>query len=125
MGFPSPALDYHEDRISLDKTIIDHPNSTFFMEAEGNSMINAFIPPKALLVIDRSLTAHNGDIVVAVVQGEFTVRYLKKNDFKLWLCPANSKLPDLLVTPEMEMSIWGVVISIVINPKHVNDVRAR
>ena len=124
MGFPSPAQDYQEERISLDKTIIEHPNSTFFMQAEGFSMVNAFIPPKALLVVDRALSPQNGDIVVAVVQGEFMVRYLKKNEFKSWLCPANSKLRDMLITPEMEVLIWGVVISIVINPKHVNYVRA-
>ena len=123
MGFPSPAADYAEDRISLDKEIIRHPNATFFATMEGDSMVNAFIPPGALLVIDRSLTPRNMDIVLAIVRGEFTIRYLKKNDFKAWLIPANSKLREQLVTPDMEMEIWGVVIRIVTDPKTLPYVR--
>lgn len=123
MGFPSPAADYAEDRISLDKEVIRHPNATFFARMEGDSMVNAFIPPGALLVIDRSLTPKNMDIVLAIVRGEFTIRYLKKNDFKAWLIPANSKLREQLVTPEMEMEIWGVVIRIVTDPKTLPYVR--
>ena len=123
MGFPSPAADYAEDRISLDKEIIQHPNATFFATMEGDSMVNAFIPPGALLVIDRSLTPRNMDIVLAIVRGEFTIRYLKKNDFKAWLIPANSKLREQLVTPDMEMEIRGVVIRIVTDPKTLPYVR--
>lgn len=117
MSFPSPARDYTEESINLNKILIQHPHATFFMHAEGNSMINAFIPPKALLVIDRAVTVNNGDIVVAVVHGEYTARYLMKNDYTCWLIPANSKYPELKVTPEMEVTIWGVVIQIIINPK--------
>ena len=123
MGFPSPAADYAEDRISLDKEVIRHPNATFFATMEGDSMVNAFIPPGALLVIDRSLTPRNMDIVLAIVRGEFTIRYLKKNDFKAWLIPANSKLREQLITPEMEMEIRGVVIRIVTDPKTLPHVR--
>ena len=122
MGFPSPAKDYAEDRISLDKEIIQHPNATYFMRAEGNAMINAFIPPGALLVVDRSLTPQNMDIVVASVGGEFMVRYLKKNELKAWLVPANSKLREQLITPEMDIVIFGVVISIVTDPKILSNV---
>jgi len=122
MGFPSPAKDYAEDRISLDKEIIQHPNATYFMRAEGNAMINAFIPPGALLVVDRSLTPQNMDIVIASVGGEFMARYLKKNDFKAWLVPANSKLREQLITPEMDVVIFGVVISIVTDPKILSNV---
>jgi len=123
MGFPSPAKDYAEDRISLDKEIIQHPNATYFMRAEGNAMINAFIPPGALLVVDRSLTPQNMDIVVASVAGEFMARYLRKNDLKAWLVPANSKLREQLITPEMDIVIFGVVISIVTDPKILSNVR--
>ncbi|MEJ7672703.1 MAG: S24 family peptidase [Chitinophagaceae bacterium] len=77
-GFPSPAADYSEERIDLNKTLIKHPLSTFLIECEGTSMVNAFIPPKAKLLIDRSITPKNGDIVLAVLNGEFTVKYLKK-----------------------------------------------
>jgi DNA polymerase V len=78
-GFSSPANDYL------------HPLSTFIVESEGDSMKDAFIPPKAKLIIDRSLKPKNGDIVLAVINGEFTVKYLKKNPFKCWLIPANKK----------------------------------
>lgn len=117
MGFPSPARDYAEASISLDKILIQHPHATFFMYAEGYSMINAYIPPKAMLVVDRAVTAENGDIVVAVVNNEFTVRRLKKSEHTCWLCPENSKYQDLKITPEMNMTIWGVVIQIITNPR--------
>src|SRR3982074_3118869 len=90
-GFPSPALDYLEERIDLNQVFIQHPLSTFIVECTGDSMINAFIPPKAKLIVDRSLTPKNGDIVLAVVNGEFTVKFLKKSDYKCVLVPANRK----------------------------------
>jgi DNA polymerase V len=120
-GFPSPAMDYMEERIDLNKEFIKHPLSTFIIQSEGLSMINAFIPPKARLIVDRSLTARNGDIVLAVVNGEFTVKFLKKNQYKCWLCPANSKFPEIEITDETDMHIWGVVTYIITN---VNDVRS-
>lgn len=119
MSFPSPARRYLEPGIDLNKILMPHPHATYFMYAEGNSMVNAFIPPKALLVIDRAVTANNGDIVVAVLNGEFTVRYLKKNDYTCSLCPANNKFQEQRITPEMDMTIWGVVIQIITNPKDV------
>lgn len=119
-GFPSPALDYMEDRIDLNKELISNPLSTFIVASEGTSMINAFIPPRAKLIVDRSLTPKNGDIILAVMNGEWTVKYLKKNDVKCWLCPANSKLKDIEVTEEMNMQVWGVVTTIIIN---TNDVK--
>ena len=119
-GFPSPANDYIEDRIDLNKELISHPLSTFLIRSEGDSMIDAFIPPKAKLIIDRSLKPQNGDIVLAVINGEFTVKYLRKNDYKCWLVPANKKYPKIEVTAEMNMQVWGVVTQIIVNP---NDTR--
>ena len=118
-GFPSPAMDYVEDRISLDDYLITHPLATFIVECTGDSMIDAFIPPKAKLVVDRSLTAQNGDIVLAEVNGEFTVKFLKKNDFKCWLIPANRKYPDIEISGEMRLTVWGVVTAIVTESKDV------
>jgi len=120
-GFPSPALDYIEKRIDLNEELIKHPLSTFMCETEGLSMVNAFIPPKAKLIIDRSLTPKNGDIVLATLNGEFTVKFLKKNQYKCWLCPANSKFPDIEITEEMDMQVWGVVTYIITD---VNVVRS-
>lgn len=111
-GFPSPAADYIEERIDLNEEFIKHPLSTFLVNCEGDSMINAFIPPKATLVVDRSLQPKNGDIILAVLNGEFTVKYLKKNDHKCWLVPANSKYPQIPVTDEMHFQVWGVVTTI-------------
>lgn len=118
-GFPSPAMDYMEERIDLTKEYIKHPLSTFIVECTGDSMINAFIPPKSKLVVDRSITPQNGDIVLAEVNGEFTVKFLKKNDFKCWLIPANSKYKQIEITGENTLTVWGVVTAILIEPKDV------
>ena len=120
-GFPSPALDYLEERIDLNKELIKHPLSTFIVDCEGTSMINAFIPPKARLVVDKSITPKNGDIVLAVLNGEFTVKYLKKNEHKCWLVPANKKYKEIEITAEMNMQVWGVVVAILINPNDVKE----
>ena len=119
-GFPSPALDYMEERIDLTSELIRHPLSTYIMKAEGYSMINAFIAPNTKLVVDRSLKPENGDIVIACVNGEFTVKFLKKNNHKAWLVPANNKYNDIEITPEMEVIIWGVVIHIITD---TNDIK--
>ncbi len=118
-GFPSPAMDYIEKRIDLNEVLIKHPLSTFLCESEGLSMIQAFIPPKAKLIIDKSIQPKNGDIVLASLNGEFTVKYLKKNEFKCWLCPANPKFKDIEITEEMNMQVFGVVTAIIINPADV------
>src|SRR5688500_18003189 len=119
-GFPSPAMDYFEERIDLNKVFVKHPLATFIVQCEGDSMINAFIPPKAKLIVDRSLVARSGDIVLATVNGEFTVKFLKQNDHNCWLVPANPKYRDIKITPEMDMQVFGVVTSIITDP---NDVK--
>lgn len=111
-GFPSPAADYVEERIDLNEAFIKHPLSTFLVNCEGDSMKDAFIPPKATLIVDRSINAKNGDIVLAVVNGEFTVKYLKKREEKYWLVPANNKYQPIPITDEMQFQVWGVVTTI-------------
>ena len=120
-GFPSPAMDYMQERIDLNKEFIPRPLSTFIIESTGFSMINAFIPPRARLIVDRSISPKNGDIVLAVINGEFTVKFLKKNNHKCWLIPANSKFKEIEITSEMDMQVWGVVTNIITN---VNDVKS-
>lgn len=120
-GFPSPAMDYMQERIDLNKEFMPHPLSTFMIESAGNSMINAFIPPRARLIVDRSITPKNGDIVLAVLNGEFTVKFLKKNQHKCWLVPANSKYKEIEITSEMDMQIWGVVTNIITTVKDVKS----
>ncbi|MEO7522889.1 MAG: translesion error-prone DNA polymerase V autoproteolytic subunit [Ferruginibacter sp.] len=122
-GFPSPATDHLEERIDLNKELVKHPVSTFIVECEGDSMLNAFIPHRARLVVDKSLTAENGNIVVAVLNGEFTIKYLRKNAHKCWLVPANSKYREIEITAEMDMQVWGVVTKIIIDPSDVKCMR--
>lgn len=118
-GFPSPALDYAEERIDLNEVLIRHPLATFIAQCDNDSMINAFIPPKSKVIVDKSLTAQNGDVVVAVLNGEFTLKFLKKNNHKCWLVPANKKYKEIEITAEMGMEIWGVVVHVLIDTKDI------
>lgn len=120
-GIPSPVPDDPEDRMSLDQQYNKHPHATFMVECTGDSMINAFIPPKARLVVDQSLTPQNGDIVLAEWRGEFMIKFLKKNDFKCWLVPANRKYPQIEITGDRPLRVWGVVTTIIIDAKDVRE----
>ena len=90
-GFPSPASDYEEDDLDINQHIIKHPSATFFFRADGESMIGAHIPLGAILVVDRSLRPKNGAIIVAAVDGEFTVKRLEKGVNRIRLLPKNPK----------------------------------
>ncbi len=114
-GFPSPAGDYMESPIDLNNHIIEHPSATFFVRVEGESMTGANIPPGALLVVDRALRAKDGAIVVAVVNGEFTVKRLEKRLNTIRLLPENPKFEPIEITSDMQLEIWGVVRAIVID----------
>ena len=114
-GFPSPAGDYMETPIDLNSHIIEHPSATFFVRVEGESMTGAHIPAGSLLVVDRALTAKDGSIVLAVIDGEFTVKRLEKRLGKMRLLPENPKFRPIEITGEMQMEIWGVVRAIVID----------
>ena len=119
MDFFSLPADGEAELYSLDKEFIDHPTATFFMRMEGNSMVNAFISDGSLLVVDRSLKPRNMDIVVAIIDGEPTVRYLRKNDLRSWLLPANSKFKDLSIIAGEEVVVLGVVTAVVTEPKRL------
>lgn len=110
-GFPSPADDYIEDKLDLTTHLVQHPNATFYVRVTGESMIGAGIHHGDLLVVDRSLDARDGDVVVAAVNGEFTVKYLSLRKGEAWLMPANSSFQPMLITEDMETIIWGVVTS--------------
>ena len=120
-GFPSPAMDYMEDRIDLAAQLAPHPLSTYYCKCEGDSMIDACIPAGAILVVDKSLTAKTGDIVVAYLNGGYTVKYISFQHNKCCLIPANKKkkYPIIEVTAEMEMIVWGVVTNVVIDTKNI------
>lgn len=108
-GFSSPADDYVEQKLDLNEYLIQHPAATFFVRVEGNSMIDAGIKSGDILIVDRALPVNNGAVVVAHIQGEFTVKRVEQRGNQLYLVPANTKYQPLLVTAEMDIEIWGVV----------------
>jgi DNA polymerase V len=120
MGFPSPAADYKEEIIDIGKELVQRPASTFFCRVSGDSMIYASMPDKALLVVDRSIKPKPGMIVVAVVDGEFTVRRLMKTNKSLCLQPENPAYKAIMITEEMNVQFWGVVTAIIIQPLKVS-----
>lgn len=112
-GFPSPAEDFLEERISLDKELVKNQSATFFARVSGQSMIDAGINDKDLLVIDRSLEPVNNKIAVCVVDGEFTVKRLRVEGRKVWLKPENPDYPLIHITEENDFMIWGIVTNVI------------
>ncbi len=112
-GFPSPADDYVEQKLDLNEYLVQHPAATFFVRVEGNSMIDAGIQSGDILIIDRALAVNHGTIVIAHIQGEFTVKRVEKRGEQVYLVPANKNYKPLLLTPEMDIEIWGVVSYII------------
>lgn len=108
-GFPSPADDYLEQHLDLNEYLIKNPSATFFVRVEGDSMVGASIQAGNILIVDRSLEASHGDIVIAVLNGAFTVKrfYKKQGDFRL--IPENPKYPVISIREGDEFIIWGVV----------------
>jgi DNA polymerase V len=108
-GFPSPADDYVEQRLSLDEHLIRHRESTFFMRVSGESMRGLGIYDGDLLVVDRALPATHGSVVIAVLDGEFTVKQLLHTPEGQVLRAAHPAYADTRIGPEQEFSVWGVV----------------
>lgn len=114
-GFPSPADDYVEESLDLNELLITHPAATFFVRVEGESMRESNIFPGDILIVDRSLTPKNKKIIVAILDGEFTLKRLSLEGGKVTLLPENPAFPPIPITEEMDFEIWGVV-SYVIHP---------
>ena len=112
-GFPSPADDYVENALDLNHYLIQHKEATFFLRVSGESMINAGIYDDDILIVDRAIPAQNGKVVVAVLDGELTVKRLYKKDGVIILKPENPEFPDIPVFGEQELRIWGVVTSVI------------
>ncbi len=110
-GFPSPAQDYMTDSIDLNKELVLHPATTFYARAVGNSMTGFGISEGDLLVIDKSIEPVDGDIVVAFIDGEFTLKKIMKdeNECNLWLVPGNEDYPPIKITEENDFIVWGVL----------------
>lgn len=110
-GFPSPADDYIAGRLSLDQHLIQHRDATFFVRAKGNSMVGAGIFDGDLLVVDRSLNPSSGDIVIAVLDAELTVKRLIRRDGLVILKPENPEFREIVLKDGQELQVWGVVTS--------------
>lgn len=118
-GFPSPAMEFMEERITLDKIVVENPLSTYFAYNEGEAMTEAGIFPGSILVVDKALNARSGDIVIVFINGEYIARYIKMSMNKCTLWAANKKVQPIEVTEEMEMVVWGVVVSVVTDSKTI------
>ena len=112
-GFPSPADDFKEIRISLDRELVKNSESTFYARVNGDSMQDAGISDGDLLVIDRSLEPGNNKIAVCFLDGEFTVKRIKKKGSKLFLKPENKNYKKIAVNEESKLVIWGVVVYVI------------
>ncbi|HMA68375.1 MAG TPA: translesion error-prone DNA polymerase V autoproteolytic subunit [Candidatus Mcinerneyibacterium sp.] len=112
-GFPSPADDYIDKKLDLNEYLIENPSSTFYVRVEGDSMIGAGIYSGDILIVDRSLEAQNRKIVLAILNGEFTVKKLIKNEKNIILRAANKNYPDITVKKDMDFMVWGVVTTVI------------
>ena len=112
-GFPSPAEHYIEKMLDLDEYLSSHPESTYYVRVAGESMIDAGICPGDVLCVDRSIDFFDGAIVIASVDGEFTVKYLRKNGEQIYLQPANPEFKPIFFGSEQEVRCWGVVTGLV------------
>ena len=109
-GFPSPADDYTEENIDLNEHLLRNPFSTFFLRVKGDSMINSGIHDKDLIIVDKSLNPKPGNIVIAMIDGEFTVKRFSIKNNKLYLKAENRNYPDFNLEDYSDVHIWGVVI---------------
>jgi DNA polymerase V len=112
-GFPSPAEEYLEKRLDLNEHLVARPESTYFVRVSGDSMIGAGIHHNDLLVVDRSLDPRPGNVVIALVDGEFTVKRLRRTAIGLELAPENPEYDSIPLSEETDFQVWGVVLHVV------------
>lgn len=112
-GFPSPALDFVDLSIDLNKHLIKHPSATFYGRVKGVSLKDAGIDDGDLLIIDRSLQPINGKIAVCYIDGEFTAKRIKISKKEIWLIPENENYQPIKVTEESDFVIWGIVTHVI------------
>ncbi len=109
-GFPSPADDYIEQQLDLNEHLVQNPAATFFVRVAGESMVGAGIHDGDILVVDRSVEVVNGRVVIAIIDGELTVKRLQKSNNSCVLAAENTSYPDIEISPEQGLEIWGVAI---------------
>jgi DNA polymerase V len=112
-GFPSPADDYIERSLDLNQLLIQKPAATFFVRAEGDSMIGAGIHNNDILVVDRSIEAVPNKVVICALNGELTVKRLVSKQGRMVLMAENPLYPDIPIHEDIEMTVWGVVTNVI------------
>ncbi|CAI8309112.1 MAG: LexA repressor [Cryomorphaceae bacterium] len=112
-GFPSPAEDYMDLDLNLQDHLIQNPSATFCVRAVGESMRDAGIKSGDIMLVDKSLTPKNRSIVLAVIDGEFTIKRVNVSEKELYLIPENENFPPIKITKEMDFQVWGVVTYII------------
>jgi DNA polymerase V len=112
-GFPSPALDFEDLKIDLNKHLIRNPSATFFGKVKGQSLKNAGIEDGDLMVIDRSVTPKNNKIAVVFLDGEFTAKRIERRGAELWLMPENDDYQPIRVGADSQFEVWGVVTHVI------------
>jgi DNA polymerase V len=112
-GFPSPAEDYIDKGLDLNEYLIKHPSATFFVRVEGDSMLNAGIHHGDILIVDRALEPAHKKIIVAVINGELTVKRMYRIKDTLYLLPENDTFERICVREEMDFQVWGVVTHVI------------
>jgi DNA polymerase V len=112
-GFPSPADDYVEKNLDLNELLVQKPAATFFVRAQGESMLGAGIHPNDILVVDRSLEAIPGKVVICAINGELTVKRLERVNEQWQLKAENPAFADIVIHDELELVIWGVVTNVI------------
>ena len=112
-GFPSPADDFKETKISLDQELVKNKESTFYAKVSGNSMEEAGLSDGDLIIIDRSLSPENKKIAVCFLDGEFTVKRIIKKEGVLYLKPENKNYKEISINEDNELVIWGIVTYVI------------
>jgi len=112
-GFPSPAADYEEDKLDLNRYLIKNPAATFFVRVTGDSMMGAGIHSDDLLVVDRSLEPKDKSVVIAVIDGELTVKRIRIGNKKITLEPENENYSVQQITEDTDFQVWGVVTNVI------------
>lgn len=112
-GFPSPAEDVLSTGLDLNEYLVKRPEATFLVRVQGESMLGAGIQPGDILVVDRLANVTDHAIVVAVLQGEFTVKRLRLQGRRIFLMPANDTFPPIEITEEDDFRVWGVVVHLI------------
>ena len=108
-GFPSPADDHMDISLDLNEYLIKHPSATFYIHVKGDSMINDGLYSGDIMIVDRSLSPRSKDVVIAVLDGEFTVKRIYKKNNQIYLVPSNKKYESIAIKKDMDFQIWGVV----------------